>query len=70
MGMSSDNSDGDLKVFEDLDDSGDWRVEYFDDDGGCYVTIFSGPLAAHRARGYFDALKVGTLKMLRDPLLS
>jgi hypothetical protein len=21
-------------------EAGDWRVEYFDDDGGCYVTVF------------------------------
>ncbi len=66
--MSSAKSD--LTVFEDLGGNGDWRVEYFDDDGGCYVTIFSGPLAEHRARGYFDGLKAGTLKLLRDPLLS
>jgi hypothetical protein len=36
--------------------SGEWRVEYFDDDGGCYVAIFAGPAAEQRARDYRDAL--------------
>jgi hypothetical protein len=31
------------KVFEDRRVPGDWRVEWFDDDGGCEVAIFSGP---------------------------
>jgi hypothetical protein len=26
------------------------RIEYFDGNGACYVTIFAGPLAAQRAR--------------------
>jgi hypothetical protein len=30
-------------VFEGRKEKGEWRVEYFDDDGGCYVTIFAGP---------------------------
>ena len=34
-----------IEVFEDNEHAGDWRVEYFDADGGCYVTIFAGPLA-------------------------
>jgi hypothetical protein len=38
-----------IHVFEDREHAGDWRVEYFDDDGGCYVTIFSGPMAQQRA---------------------
>jgi hypothetical protein len=29
----------DLKLFEDKVLPGAWRVEYFDDDGGCYVTV-------------------------------
>jgi hypothetical protein len=29
-------------LFEDKASPGPWRVEYFDDDGGCYVTVF-GP---------------------------
>ena len=36
--------------------AGEWRVEYFDDDGGCYVAIFAGPAAEQRARDYRDAL--------------
>jgi hypothetical protein len=40
-------------------------VEYFDNDGGCYVTIFAGPEAAQRARAYFQALKGKSLKTIR-----
>jgi len=43
-----------IKVFEDRIVSGEWRVEYFDDDGGCYVAIFAGPAAEQRARDYRD----------------
>ena len=32
---------------------GDWRVEYEDDDGGCYVAVFTGPGAEQRARDYY-----------------
>jgi hypothetical protein len=31
---------GEVSVNEDRFGTGEWRVEYFDDDGGCYVTIF------------------------------
>jgi hypothetical protein len=51
-----------IAVFEDRREAGDWRVEYFDDDGGCYVTVFAGPEAERRARDYADALKAGVLK--------
>jgi hypothetical protein len=40
----------------------DWRVEYFDDEGGCYVTIFSGPDAKARAFDYGAAMRNRTLK--------
>jgi hypothetical protein len=40
------------EVFEDKRQSQDWRVEAFDDDAGCYVTIFSGPDAKLRAQEY------------------
>ena len=43
------------------------RVEYFDDDGGCYVTIFAGPESEKRARDYFASLKSGRLAILREP---
>jgi hypothetical protein len=33
---------------------------------GCYVTIFAGPAAERRARDYFNALKTGILKTVRD----
>ena len=55
----------DVTVTEDLDGTGEWRVEYFDDDGACYVTVFAGPQAERRARDYFDALKFGRLRTLR-----
>jgi len=31
-----------IKVFDDRIVSREWRVEYFDGDGGCYVAIFAG----------------------------
>jgi hypothetical protein len=55
-----------LQVFEDrsenLDSEGEWRVEYQDDEGGCYVAIFAGPQAERRARDYHNALRDGTLQ--------
>ena len=55
-----------LSLFEDRDPErkGDWRVEYFDDDGGGYVTIFAGPQAEARARAYHAALVTGALKVI------
>ena len=53
-----------VTVIEDSD-GGDWRVEYFDEDGGCYVTLFAGPKAEKRARDYFEALKFGRLRAVR-----
>ena len=41
------------------------HVEYFDDDGACYVTVFAGPQAERRARDYFEALKFGRLRTIR-----
>ena len=35
-------------MFEDKVHAGTWRVEWFDEDGGCYVTVFSGPMAQQR----------------------
>jgi hypothetical protein len=54
-----------VSVHEDYDEAGDWRVEYFDSDGGCYVTIFAGPEAEKRARDYFKALRGKWLKIIR-----
>jgi hypothetical protein len=53
-----------IKVFEDQQEAGDWRVECFDDDGACYVTIFGGPGAELRARDYADAVKSGVLAVV------
>jgi hypothetical protein len=54
-----------VSLNEDRDGTGEWRVEYFDKHGGCYVTIFAGPEAALRARAYFQALKGKSLKTIR-----
>jgi hypothetical protein len=54
----------DTMVFEDRDQADEWRVEYFDDDGGCYVTIFTGPEAEKRARDYAAALRAGVLRLV------
>jgi hypothetical protein len=54
-----------VSVHKDRAGTGEWRVEYFDDDGGCYVTVFAGPKAERRARDYFDALKFGRLRTVR-----
>ena len=42
------------KVFEDRQSPGDWRVEWFDDNGGCEVAIFSCRNARERAIRYAD----------------
>ena len=54
-----------MSVNEDRFGTGEWRVEYFDDDGGCYITIFAGPAAERRARDYFISLKSGRLRWVR-----
>jgi hypothetical protein len=56
----------DVILQEDLEGNGEWRLEYQDDDGACYVTIFAGTAAERRARDYFNALKTGVLKTVRD----
>jgi len=57
-------------LLEDRDAPGDWRVESHEDDGACYVTIFCGPAAEQRARGYFQALQKGRLGTIRADALS
>jgi hypothetical protein len=57
---------GEVSVNADRTGTGEWRVEYFDDDGGCYVTIFGGPAAERRARDYFISLKSGRLSIQRE----
>ncbi len=50
-------------VHEDCEGNGDWIVDYFDDDGGCYVTIFAGPECEKRSRPRSDARNTGTRNM-------
>jgi len=53
-----------LVVIADRTGQPEWRVEYFDDDGGCYVTIFAGPAAEARAKAYWTALQLGELGII------
>jgi hypothetical protein len=39
-------------VFEDREVPGQWRVERFDQDGGCEVEVFISPNARHQAIDY------------------
>ena len=55
---------GALSIFD--ADDGSYVVEYFDAGGRSYVTVLAGPEAEKRAREYFDALKTGRLKIIRD----
>jgi hypothetical protein len=63
---SSDRWEREVSVHPDCQGGSFWQVEWGDSDGGCYVTIFDGPMAEQRARDYFDALKSGQLKVLRE----
>src|SRR5437899_10407834 len=56
----------DVVLQEDRDGNGEWLVSYKDHDGAIYVTVFSGTMAEQRARDYFGALKIGTIKTLRE----
>jgi hypothetical protein len=40
------------RVFENLIVPGEWRVEWFGDDGRCQLEIFTGPTARHQALRY------------------
>jgi hypothetical protein len=53
-------------LLEDRDAPGEWRVEYQDEDGGGYVTIFAGPAAERRARSYYEALQAKRLPTIRE----
>jgi hypothetical protein len=63
---SNDRWAREVHVHPDCEGGPHWMVEWGDSDGGCYVTTFDGPLAEERARGYFNALKSGQLKVLRE----
>jgi hypothetical protein len=58
-------SHADVWLTEDRHGNGEWRVEYQDDDGGCYVTVFAGPEAERRAREYFEALRSKRISTVR-----
>ncbi len=42
------------KVFRDREHAEDWRVEKYDEEGGCEITSFSGPAVQERARCHAD----------------
>jgi len=50
-----------LALAADLEFEGGWRVEYFDSDGACYITIFTGQAPELRARDYYDAIERGVM---------
>ena len=54
-----------VMLFEDRTGNGEWRVEYQDQEGGCYLNVFAGPAAEWRARDYFQALKRGEMRIVR-----
>jgi hypothetical protein len=64
-GETISDAQGTITLFADRHGNGDWRVEWFDDDGAYYVTIFAGEAAEQRSRAYFGALKSGLLKVVR-----
>jgi hypothetical protein len=51
------------RVFEDLLYPGDWRVEWFDDNGDVEVAFFAGSKARERASRYADREYGAFLKM-------
>ena len=53
-----------ILFFQDPDERGTWRVEYFDHKGECESTKFSGPEAERRARDYVRALHDRTIRPL------
>jgi hypothetical protein len=63
---SNDAWEREVSVHPDCEGGSHWLVEWGDSDGGCYVTVFDGPMAEQRAREYFGALKSGRLKVLRE----
>lgn len=46
-----------LMLAEDMEHPDLWRVEWFDNGGRAYITVFAGPSAGERARDYHDAIK-------------
>ena len=60
--LRNDEAPQDLALAEDLVIPGEWLVEYFDDDGADYVTIFTGQEAEARARDYRGRSQRGTAR--------
>jgi hypothetical protein len=60
------------KVFEDHQHPGEWRVEWFDNDGGCEVEIFLGPNAREQAIRYahhqYD--KFEEVSIIHEPIIA
>ena len=52
-----------VRVFPDRAGLDEWRVEYEDHDGSCYVVVFPGADAERRARDYFAALKSSAIPL-------
>jgi len=50
------------RVFEDRERPGDWRVDWFDGDGGCEVKFFTGAEARDQARRYAEQ-RYGTFEL-------
>jgi hypothetical protein len=59
--------ESEIKVFEDRIAAGEWRVEYFDDDGGCCVTISAGPRQSRAPGTTAMHSKRGQKRKDRDP---
>ena len=49
-------------IFADRENTRDWRIEWFDDDGGCEVAIFSARGARERAICYADHHQYGAFE--------
>ena len=56
-------------VFEDRVTPGQWRVEWFDDDGRCELEIFSGPDARRQALRYPSSIEAGAMRWCNAALV-
>jgi hypothetical protein len=65
-GASDDRRAREVIVHPDCGGGDFWQVDWGDRDGGCYTANFDGPIVEQRTRAYFDALKSGRLKVLRE----
>jgi hypothetical protein len=51
----------DLSISRDPVIASRWRVEWLDNEGAVYITIFAGPSAEERARDFREAVADGRL---------